>query len=123
MQKKQSLLSSFRHAFNGMFHFFLKDRNGEIHLFSALLACAFGIYFEIAMSEWLTILVCIGLVIALEMMNAAIENLCNLVHEAYHPVIKKVKDMCAAAVLWAAIISAVIGCIIFIPKIIQLIWP
>lgn len=121
MQKKQNLLRSFRHAFNGMFQFFLKDRNGEIHLFAALLACAAGIYFDISVSEWLAILLCIGLVIALEMMNAAIESLCDLVHETYHPLIKKVKDICAAAVLWAAIISAVIGCIIFIPKIIQLI--
>ncbi|HNP24283.1 MAG TPA: diacylglycerol kinase family protein [Panacibacter sp.] len=120
MQKKQSLLHSFGHAFNGMFHFFLKDRNGEIHLFSALLACASGIYFGLSEGEWLAISFCIGLVIALEMVNAAIEQLCNLVHAEYHPIIKKVKDMCAAAVLWAAIMSAVTGCIIFIPKIIQL---
>ena len=89
MQKKQSLLHSFGHAFNGMFHFFLKDRNGEIHLFSALLACASGIYFGLSEGEWLAISFCIGLVIALEMVNAAIEQLCNLVHAEYHPIIKK----------------------------------
>lgn len=120
MQKQQNIFSSFRHAFNGMFHFFLKDRNGEIHLFAALLACALGIYFEISINEWIAILLCIGLVIALEMMNAAVEKLCDHVHAELHPVIKAVKDISAAAVLWAAIISAVIGCIIFIPKILLL---
>lgn len=120
MQKQQNLLSSFRHAFNGMFHFFLKDRNGEIHLFAALLASALGIYFEISVNEWMAILLCIGLVIALEMMNAAVEKLCDHVRAERHPAIKAVKDISAAAVLWAAIISAAIGCIIFVPKIIQL---
>ena len=51
------------------------------------------------------------------MINTAIENLCNVVQEEYHPIIKIVKDVAAAAVMWAAIISIIIGIIIFSPKI------
>lgn len=64
----------------------------------------------------LAVLLCIGLVMALEMVNAAIEKLCDRLHPDKHTDIKLVKDMAAGAVLWAAIISAIVGLIIFAPK-------
>jgi diacylglycerol kinase len=55
------------------------------------------------------------------MINSALEHLCNLVQRDYHPLVKKIKDVSAGAVLVASIISVVIGLIIFIPKIFALI--
>ena len=120
MKTKQTLVKSFQHAFSGMKYFFLQDRNGKIHLSSAILVIAFSFALKISSGEWVIVLLCIAIVMSLEMINASIEKLCDLVQPDFHPVIKIIKDICAGAVLLAALVSAVIACVIFIPKIIQL---
>jgi len=77
-----------------------------------------GVLCDINRIEWLIILLCIAMVIALEMINSALEKLSDLVEPNYNPTIKIVKDVGAAAVLWSVIISIVIGLVIFIPRII-----
>lgn len=61
------------------------------------------------------------LVLVLEMMNTALEYVCNLVTENYHPAVKVIKDLAAGAVLISAVGSVVIAFIIFLPKIVALI--
>ena len=84
------------------------------------MAIGLSVALGISAYEWLAVLLCTGIVIGFEMMNAAVEKLCDLVQQEYHPIIKAVKDISAAAVLWTSIVSALTGCIIFIPKIIAL---
>lgn len=120
LKKRQSLASAFRYAFQGLVHFVRHDRNGRIHFFAAMAATTAGMYFRIEVMEWVVLLLCYGIVIAFEMCNHAIEHLCDVVHADQHPFIKIAKDVAAAAVLWSSIISAVIGLIIFVPKIISL---
>lgn len=119
--KTQSLFNAFRHAFNGLFYFLGHDRNGRIHFFACMVATIAGMYFQISSNEWISLLICFALVISFEMSNHALENLCNVVHAEHHPLIKTVKDVAAAAVLWTAIISVIIGLVIFVPKIAALI--
>ena len=69
--------------------------------------------------EWIAIGFCIAFVIAMEMLNTALEKLCDVVHQEVHPGIKKVKDIAAGAVLISAIFSLITGLIIFLPKIIM----
>jgi len=111
-----NLLKAFVYAFNGLVIFFRHERNGKIQLLIAVIAVLLGWVFRISATEWLAVLGCIAIVLSLEMINSAIEKLCNLVHPKYHPAVKTIKDMCAGAVLFAAFISAVIGAIIFLPK-------
>ncbi len=118
MNKKQSFLKAVLNAFNGMKYFFLHERNGKIQFVISVIVVVLGIGFRISNIEWLVILLCIGFVISIEMLNTAIESLCNVVQEEYHPIIKIVKDVAAAAVLWASIISIIVACFIFLPKII-----
>jgi len=120
MNKEPNLLSAFGHAFNGIKQFFITDRNGKLHLAAALIVTAMAFILHVSATEWIILLMCIALVIGLEMINASIEKLCDLVHKDFHPSIKFIKDVTAASVLWVSIISAVIGSIIFIPKIIVL---
>lgn len=115
--KSQPIAKAFEHAFNGMSHFIRHDRNGKIHFVLAILVAMAAFFFKLSATEWCMLLVCTGLVISFEMMNHAMENLCDVVHEAHHPLIKTAKDVAAAAVLWSAIISVIIGSLIFIPKI------
>ena len=120
MNKEQSLWKAFYNAWKGIQHFFLHDRNGRIHLGAAIAAVLAGFILKVAAIEWVVLLICIAAVITLEMINAAIEKLCDLVHKDYHPTIKIIKDISAGAVMLAAVISVVIGTIIFLPKIIEL---
>ncbi len=115
--KTQSLVTAFKHAFNGLFHFMQNDRNGKIHFTICLLVALAGWYVSLSAIEWISLLICFALVIGLEMCNHALEKLCDAVHPDKHPLIKTVKDVAAGAVLWSAIISVVIGLLIFIPKI------
>lgn len=118
--KQASLLKAFQHAFTGIGHFLLNDRNGNIHILISLLVVIAGWFLGISTGEWCIVLLCIALVISLEMANHALEKLSDAVHEAHHPLIKIAKDVAAGAVLWSAMISVLIGLLIFLPKIISL---
>lgn len=76
-----------------------------------------GIFFSLSATEWMILLVCFAVVLSFEIINSAIEKLCDLVCPEFNLTIKKVKDMAASAVLLSAIIAFIIGCIIFLPKI------
>lgn len=115
---QQSLLKSFANAFVGMAYFFTNDRNGKIHLAITVIVIAASVALQVSAIEWMIVLLCIALVISLEMLNSALEKLCDLVEPNYHSTIKVIKDVSAAAVVLSAIISVVIGVIIFLPKII-----
>jgi diacylglycerol kinase len=70
--------------------------------------------------EWLAVLLCIGLVLGLEMVNTAIEKLADHLHPQEHKHIGLVKDVAAGAVLWAAALSAVVGVLVFGPRMLEL---
>jgi hypothetical protein len=79
-----------------------------------------GFLYRISSTEWLTIILCISLVIGMEAMNTAVEWLTDLVSPEYHPLAGKVKDVAAAAVLITVIGAVVAGLIIFIPRMLYL---
>ncbi len=114
---RQALAKTFVNAFNGLKYFFKKERNGKIQATIAIAVLIAGLYLRLSAMEWIFIFVCICSVLVLEMMNSAIEQLCNMIHSEYHPSIKTIKDVAAGAVLFASIISVIIGLIIFLPKI------
>jgi len=117
---RQALNKTFVNAFNGIQYFFKNERNGKIQLFVSFLVMLTGFYFRLPTIEWVFIFLCIGAVLAMEMLNSALEHLCNMVHHDYHPAIKIIKDISAGAVLFTSIISVLIGFIIFLPKILSL---
>ncbi len=111
--------NTFLHAVNGLIHAVRQEINIKIHLLAATVVIMMGVYFGISSTEWLFIIGCCMWVLSLELLNTAIENICNLVSKDFHPLIKVIKDVAAGAVLVSAIGSAVIGLIIFLPKIIH----
>lgn len=110
------MIASFKYAFSGVIVFFKEERNAKIHALLFCLALILGVTFKISTNEWLAILLCSALVFTSEIINTAIENLCDFVCEQKDPKIKKIKDLSAAAVLFASLFSAIIGMIIFVPK-------
>jgi len=116
----KKFLARVAHALHGWVFFFRNETNGRIQAVVAVLIVMAGFFFRIAAQEWLWLLICIGLVIALEMVNTAVETLADHLHPERHPEIKVVKDVAAGAVLWASVMSVVIGAIIFLPRILDL---
>jgi len=114
------LIKSFGWALNGLKDCILHEKNFRIQYIIALGVLVAGFFFSISLNEWMIILLSFAIVLCFEIINSAIEKLCDLVMPEHHAVIKKVKDMSASAVLLAAIISFIIGCIIFLPKVISL---
>ncbi len=120
MKPKQSLYNSFVFGFKGL-ALVLKERNFIIDLIFAAITIITSFILKISYLEWVSILICIALVLSLEAINTAIEKTIDLLHPQQHFKAGEVKDIAAGAVLIAAIISAVIGCLIFIPKIYDLV--
>lgn len=109
-------LKSFSYAMNGVRHVFSLEHNMHIHSVCAVLVIISGFYFQITPTEWIAISLAIGGVFAAEMFNTAIEKLVDLLHPERNPQAGLIKDIAAGAVLVMAIVSVVIGLIIFIPK-------
>ena len=109
-------LLSFGYAFRGIREVFGSEANMKIHLVITFLVIISGIAFSISLIEWMFCLLCIGLVVGAEMINTAIENVVDLASPDQHPLAGKAKDIAAGAVLICAIISVIIGLLIFVPK-------
>lgn len=113
-------VQSFGYAGRGIRMVFGTETNMKIHICIAILVLIAGFTFKISTTEWIACLLCIGLVVGMEMVNTAIENIVDLVSPNHHPLAGKAKDIAAGAVLICAIISVIIGLLVFSPKIWQL---
>lgn len=110
-------LKSFGYAFKGLADVLRTQPNARFHVLAAVLVIAAGWYFRLAGWEWGLITLAVTLVIAAEAMNTALEYLVDLISPHPHPLAGKAKDAAAAAVLVTAIGTAVLGGVIFGPKI------
>ena len=110
-------IASFGYAFEGIFEVLQSQVNFKIHGIAAFSAVSAGFYFDISTTEWCLIIGCIAAVFSAETFNTAIEHLTNLVAPDYHILAKKTKDAAAGAVLFIAIGAALIGLLIFLPKV------
>ena len=116
----QRMILSFKHAFDGIIGGLKNEPNMMIHYSAVVLVIVFGITLRLSVTEWCICLILCGLVIALELVNTAIEATVDLVTLEYDERAKLAKDTAAGAVLVAAIVAAVVGGLIFVPKIILL---
>lgn len=114
------LFQSFGYAWQGLKHCFSTQLNFRIHLLVLALVSITGFVLRITKSEWCFIIICSMLVLALELLNTAIEHLSNVITTEFHPTIKIIKDVAAGAVLICAAGSVITGMVIFFPKIVHL---
>ena len=98
---------SFKFAFNGIKLLITKEHNAWIHCFAAVCVLIAGVVFGLSRMEWIAVTIVIGAVLAAEAVNSSIEALADLVSPEYNEAIKRTKDLAAA----------IVGFIIFIPKI------
>jgi len=114
------IVRSISWALSGISFAFRTQFNFRFHIFSALLALILSALLKLNPLEWSVILFCIASVITAELLNTSLELNTDLLAPGYNETAKNAKDLAAAAVLIVSIVSAIIGCIIFIPKLIDL---
>ena len=110
-------IQSFKYAGKGVLCV-SRETNFRIHLAAAAAATALGFCLGISAGEWIAVLLCFAAVMSAEAFNSAIEELVDFVSPGRHEKAGRIKDIAAGAVLITAILAAVIGCIVFLPKII-----
>ncbi|MDR1706446.1 diacylglycerol kinase family protein [Dysgonomonas sp.] len=127
MERKGSRKISFRdrvksaiYALNGLKILLKEEHNSRIHTVITIIVITAGFLLKISNIEWLITCILIAMVFSLEIMNSAIENLCDHITPQRNETIKKIKDLAAAAVFIASVISVICGAIIFLPKLCDL---
>ena len=111
---------SFKHAFNGLSEVFKTETNFKIHILAALIVSAAAFLLVTGPEEWIAIILTFIIVTVTEIINTAVEKLCDVVSPQYNEKIKVIKDISAGAVLLSAIGAVAVGLIIFLPKIWEL---
>jgi diacylglycerol kinase len=106
---------SFACAFRGIAALLKSEVHARIHLAATVAVLALGWWSDINAGEWMAVVLSIGLVWTAEALNTAIEYVADLAHPDEHPEVKKLKDLAAAAVLFASIAALVVGLIVFGP--------
>ncbi len=113
-------IQSFGFAFKGVVTLFKTQSNARVHLIAILLVTMAGYLLKVSPTEWCFIVIAFAMVLAAEAFNTAVEFVVDLTSPDYHPLAGKAKDVAAAGVLITAMGVAIIGFIIFLPKLLIL---
>lgn len=120
--KSQGFGNTFRNARKGMRLVLKSERNIRIHFTAAVFVLILGFILEFSALKISVLLLAIGLVVASEMLNSAIEfSLDAIFHNRYSKMVGMAKDISAGAVMFVTIIAVIIGALIFIPELLALI--
>ncbi len=107
---------SFKYAIDGIGKFFRSEHNALLHFIGTIAVIILAIVTCASKLEIIALTLVIGFVWTAELFNTAIEKIMDFISAEQHPEIKFIKDISAAAVLVAAIVAFITGCIVFIPK-------
>lgn len=108
---------SLGYSARGIFIGLREDRHFKVHYIALLMVLLAAAYFQIDRLEWVAVILVAALVIGFELLNTALEKLCDLVEPNENAEIGKIKDMAAGAVLVAVVASVVTGLMVFLPRI------
>lgn len=107
---------SIKHAIRGVSIIFRTQHNAWVHGFVGVVVVVLGFVLDIAPLEWVAIIFAITTVVAAEGFNTALEIDIDLTSPDEHPYARDTKDVAAGAVLVTALGAAVVGLVIFVPK-------
>ncbi len=105
------------YAFKGALLLLKTESSIKIQFFIAILMTIAGFYFNISTYEWIVQCLAIGMVMSVEGINTAIEEIADFMHPEHHIKIGLIKDIAAGAVFIASVFAIIIGFIIYLPKI------
>lgn len=107
-------MRAFANAFAGFAYALRSQPNMRIHLVIALAVVVAASLLGVPRPYWIALVLTIALVLALELINTALEAIVDLVTEEQHPLARIAKDTAAAAVLVAAVGAVAVGCLVFL---------
>ncbi|NQY07262.1 MAG: diacylglycerol kinase family protein [Flavobacteriaceae bacterium] len=113
-------IKGFKYAAKGAYILLKNEASIKVQFFIALVMTGVGFYFNISNTEWILQLLAIGLVMGIEGVNSAVEEIADFIHPDFHSKIGLIKDIAAGAVFFAATIASIIGLIIYTPKVLIL---
>lgn len=120
-KKKDSFLvnriKSVGYAFKGAYLLITTEASLKIQFFIGIIMTIAGLYYGLSITEWCIQILVIALIMAIEGVNTAIEEVADFIHPEQHQKIGLIKDLAAGAVFIVAIAAVAIGCLIYIPKI------
>lgn len=111
----KKFFGGFGYAWRGIITGF-RERNMKVHGLMAGVVVFLGIFFDLAVWEWIIILILFGVVMGAELLNTSIEELANVVKEKNkldYEATAATRNLAAGAVLVMAIVAAIIGLLIF----------
>ena len=106
-------LRSIKIALSGIWQVIITQQNARIHLAATLIVLIASFLLDFSRIEWMILLLVVGFVWAAEIFNTAIEDLVDLVSPEDTPTAKRIKDISAGAVLVSALISVLVGIVLF----------
>lgn len=120
-QGKSSFSESVGHAVDGIEYVANHERNFRIEIFIAIFVTVMSFFLNVSILEWCLLILVIGIILALEMVNTAMERCVDLVTKDYKELAKIAKDVAAGAVLIMSMFSVILGILIFLHKMLELI--
>ena len=113
-------IKSIKYSIDGLLYAYRYEQSLWIHGLVTILAITMGIIFEIRLSVWAIIFIALGIILALELINSAIEAAVDLTTTEIHPLAKIAKDCGSAASFVMSIVSVVISLFVFGPYLLEL---
>ena len=121
MGKRESFLEnrmkSIGYAFKGAVLLLKTESSIKMQFAIAIMVTIAGFIFKISNIEWVLQFLAIGLVMGIEGLNTAIEEIANFIHPEHHEKIGLLKDIAAGAVFIASVFAVIAGLLIYLPKI------
>ncbi len=113
-------IKSFSYAYKGAFLLLTTEHSAIVQGLAAVVVTTLGFVFNISAVEWMLQTLAIGLVLGMEGLNTAVEKTADFIHPEYDDKIGRIKDIAAGAVFCSAVCAFAIGCIIYVPRFIEL---
>mgnify|MGYP003393850769 CR=1 FL=1 len=117
----KSLFKSFSSAFVGLKHTFKHEQNFRLQILAAILVLIAAAIFPLKVWEVILVILLLVAVLAMELLNTALEYFADLLKPRLHHYVSVIKDIMAAAVLITSLGALIVGLIIFLPHFIGLI--
>ena len=119
MDRLRKFRKSFLHAARGLKYVLIHEKNFQNELAISFLVVIAMVYFDIRRSEIVALFLVIAGVLVMELMNTVVERMVDILKPRIHPYAKLIKDLMAAGVLLASLLSVIIGIVIFLPYIMK----
>lgn len=119
MIRVKRLFKSFTYAFRGLAKIFREEQNLRLQSVMAIFVLSLALYFKIKPLEWALLIISSSLVILMEIVNSAIERAADVLKPRINAYVKEIKDIMAAAVMFASFAAIVVGLVVFWPYVVS----